>query len=257
MTAVSDSTHSECTLREAAGLHASRDCMLRTCAKHSVPSEACARFLYMLGQAAPAPSFGSIMLSRAQLALIGYALEFRQGPCTTRVSMPWTFVYNGTNTAALSGCLPNVEAQCCEDIRSVYHICHLAGVPPGTTFLMITGDTKPHNWWPHELLPVFSGNRHVGGGGIVLPMQSLRFFEDVTINRHDSPVPFEQKRDALMWRGDSTGFEPGQSLQRPRYVHALRQRGHDGAHSPLLALSSRPNQFHAPQSALERELSAN
>ena len=54
----------------------------------------------------------------------------------------------------------------------MHTLCQLAGVAPGTAFLVISGDSKPHAWWPHAALPVFSGNRHARGPGIVLPMQA-------------------------------------------------------------------------------------
>ena len=81
---------------------------------------------------------------------------------------------------------------------------------------------------------VFSGNRHADGPGIVLPMQALRFFEDVTTGAHRRDVPWREKAPRLFWRGDSTGGEPGMSRQRYRYVHALRAKGHDVAFCTFL-----------------------
>ncbi len=194
-----------------------------------VPDVPCKKITYILGEKGRRyPDTPVASLSPAQLAFVGLARR-RWGPCTTSVSSPWTFVYNGTDKRPLSGCLPNVVGQCCEDIRAVYHMCQLSGVPVGTAFVIITGDSKPHAWWPHAALPVASGNRHVGGRSYVLPMQALRFYEEVTVRDPQPAVPWSRKRAELYWRGDSTGMEQGQSLQRARFVHALRRRGHDVA----------------------------
>ena len=40
-----------------------------------------------------------------------------------------------------------------QDIRAIYTVCQLAGVAPGTAVLVISGDSKPHAWWPHAALP--------------------------------------------------------------------------------------------------------
>lgn len=204
------------------------------CARHNIHAgTSCSTLRYVLGETPPIQALLSSVsnhsAAKAELAIIGHALTSSHGTCTTSVTLPWKFVFNGTDSAPLAGCPPGCENCCCEDIRTMHALCELAGVPRGTAFLMISGDSKPHSWWPHRLLPVFSGNRHVGGGGIVAPMQSLRFFEDVALRTLASPVPFARKVDKLYWRGDSTGFEPGQSRQRTRFIHSLRQRGHDVA----------------------------
>ena len=197
------------------------------CLRYGLEARDCARLPYILGETSTQVATPFKELSQQQLAIIGHAISAKSGPCTTSVSVPWTFVYNGSDSGPLSGCAPRCDSCCCEDIRSMNALCSMASVTPGTRFLMISGDSKPHSWWPYRLLPVFSGNRHVQGGGIVAPMQSLRFFEDVVLRPRKSPMPFAQKMDMLFWRGDSTGFEPGQSRQRPRFIHELRQLGHE------------------------------
>lgn len=162
-------------------------------------------------------------LTPLQLALIGNALRRDPVCAINTVAVPWTFVFNGTaDGAPLAGC----EGTCCPDVRDIWVSCVIAGIPTGTSFLVMTGDSKPPEWWPRSL-PVVVGNRLVDGPGIVLPTSSERWYGEVAIGPRRHGLEWSRRRSALFWRGDASGFEPGMSMQRAVFVRALRERGHN------------------------------
>lgn len=146
----------------------------------------------------------------------------RRPDCDHLAQSEWSFTF-GT----LPGCSPTDRQGCvCSNSVDLHIMCEIAGVPHGTTFFVSVGDGKPRpDVWPGRV-PIVTKARWVGGPGVILPMDAVRYWEGAVWNLPHR-VPWEQKMEAIVWRGDVTGMDRGSSMQRGRFVHALREAGHD------------------------------
>ena len=158
----------------------------------------CARLRYLLG-AEHTPS-RAVDLTPWQLALVGKARSRAPLCAINTIAAPYTFTFNGSDdTTALAGC-DSPDSTCCPDVRDIWMLCAISGVPAGTSFLVAAGDAKPPAWWP-PALPVLCGNRLIGGPGIVVPTSSERWYGHVSIYERRSTIPWASKRPQLFWRG--------------------------------------------------------
>jgi hypothetical protein len=97
-------------------------------------------------------------------------------------------------------------------------------------------------WWPRAL-PVVCKARWIGGPGVLLPLQ---FGMHWGAGRHrpsaELGTPWNDRKEALVWRGVPTGFQRTSSQQRMRFVRELRLRGNSRADTvPGLSIAAVPS----------------
>ena len=173
-------------------------CCLTGCAGGCGASPTCSTVRYIAGVAdghhrAAASHQGALSdessaNAATNAALFDRALVQRPG-CYHHPPVVWTYTYGslpgcGDDGHRKDGCV-------CSCALDLHFLCELAGVPLGTSFFVSMGDSKPSAaYWPRKV-PVVTKARWIGGGGLLLPVQAVRYWEDV-LWRGPPSVPWSQ-----------------------------------------------------------------